>query len=151
MNTQWELYFLRREIERQKIQKQRKKKRRIWIAGISGLLALVFLAGGISMVRFYRSDYGKLKRAADQYDFRLAAVRMSQYVNEKYGEEVCSSGELSVSPWDPSDLRSYLGSGRIRGGSGQGDLYAVFVERESCVSGYFSVGGDFRRSDAGSC
>ena len=28
MNTQWELYFLRREIERQKIQKQRKKKRR---------------------------------------------------------------------------------------------------------------------------
>ena len=26
MNTQWELYFLRREIERQKIQKQRKKK-----------------------------------------------------------------------------------------------------------------------------
>ena len=34
MNTQWELYFLRREIERQKIQKQRKKKRRIWIAGI---------------------------------------------------------------------------------------------------------------------
>lgn len=36
MNTQWELYFLRREIERQKIQKQRKKKRRIWIAGISG-------------------------------------------------------------------------------------------------------------------
>ena len=92
MNTQWELYFLRREIERQKIQKQRKKKRRIWIAGISGLLALVFLAGGISMVRFYRSDYGKLKRAADQYDFRLAAVRMSQYVNEKYGEEVCSSG-----------------------------------------------------------
>lgn len=46
MNTQWELYFLRREIERQKIQKQRKKKRRIWIAGISGLLALVFLAGG---------------------------------------------------------------------------------------------------------
>lgn len=35
MNTQWELYFLRREIERQKIQKQRKKKRRIWIAGIS--------------------------------------------------------------------------------------------------------------------
>ena len=52
MNTQWELYFLRREIERQKIQKQRKKKRRIWIAGISGLLALVFLAGGISMVRF---------------------------------------------------------------------------------------------------
>ena len=51
MNTQWELYFLRREIERQKIQKQRKKKRRIWIAGISGLLALVFLAGGISMVR----------------------------------------------------------------------------------------------------
>ncbi len=111
MNTQWELYFLRREIERQKIQKQRKKKRRIWIAGISGLLALVFLAGGISMVRFYRSDYGKLKRAADQYDFRLAAVRMSQYVNEKYGEEVCSSGELSVSPWDPSNLRSYLGFG----------------------------------------
>ena len=95
MNTQWELYFLRREIERQKIQKQRKKKRRIWIAGISGLLALVFLAGGISMVRFYRSDYGKLKRAADQYDFRLAAVRMSQYVNKKYGEEVCSAGELS--------------------------------------------------------
>ena len=43
MNTQWELYFLRREIERQKIQKQRKKKRRIWIAGISGLLALGFL------------------------------------------------------------------------------------------------------------
>lgn len=29
MNTQWELYFLRREIERQKIQKQRKKKRHI--------------------------------------------------------------------------------------------------------------------------
>ncbi|MFR4145850.1 MAG: hypothetical protein ACLT1J_05765 [Mediterraneibacter gnavus] len=26
MNTQWELYFLRREIERQKIQKQRKRK-----------------------------------------------------------------------------------------------------------------------------
>ena len=24
MNTQWELYFLRREIERQKIQKERK-------------------------------------------------------------------------------------------------------------------------------
>ncbi len=46
MNTQWELYFLRREIERQKIQKQRKKKRRIWIAGISGLLALVFLQAG---------------------------------------------------------------------------------------------------------
>ena len=29
MNTQWELYFLRREIERQKIQKQRKKKHKI--------------------------------------------------------------------------------------------------------------------------
>lgn len=92
MNTQWELYFLRREIERQKIQKQRKKKRRIWIAGISGLLALVFLAGGISMVRFYRSDYGKLKRAADQYDFRLAAVRMSQYVNENM-EKRCAVPE----------------------------------------------------------
>lgn len=96
MNTQWELYFLRREIERQKIQKQRKKKRRIWIAGISGLLALVFLAGGISMVRFYRSDYGKLKRAADQYDFRLAAVRMSQYVNKKYGEEVSSADSTGI-------------------------------------------------------
>ena len=132
MNTQWELYFLRREIERQKIQKQRKKKRRIWIAGISGLLALVFLAGGISMVRFYRSDYGKLKRAADQYDFRLAAVIR------------LSLGSIQ------SPILSGV-SGRIRGGSGQGDLYAVFVERESCVSGYFSVGGDFRRSDAGSC
>ena len=133
MNTQWELYFLRREIERQKIQKQRKKKRRIWIAGISGLLALVFLAGGISMVRFYRSDYGKLKRAADQYDFRLAAVRMSQYVNEKYGEEVCSSGELSVSPWDPSNLRSYLGF-RAESEEDPGKvIYMLYLSKEKVV------------------
>lgn len=133
MNTQWELYFLRREIERQKIQKQRKKKRRIWIAGISGLLALVFLAGGISMVRFYRSDYGKLKRAADQYDFRLAAVRMSQYVNEKYGEEVCSSGELSVSPWDPSNLRSYLGF-RAKSEDDPGKvIYMLYLTKEKVV------------------
>ena len=46
MNTQWELYFLRREIERQKIQKQRKKKRRIWIAGIADCLHWYFLQAG---------------------------------------------------------------------------------------------------------
>ena len=47
MNTQWELYFLRREIERQKIQKQRKKKRRIWIAGISGLWKIEARSGSV--------------------------------------------------------------------------------------------------------
>ena len=85
------------------------------------------------MVRFYRSDYGKLKRAADQYDFRLAAVRMSQYVNEKYGEEVCSSGELSVSPWDPSNLRSYLGF-RAESEEDPGKvIYMLYLSKEKVV------------------
>ena len=135
-----------------KYRNRERKKRRIWIAGISGLLALVFLAGGIFMVRFYRSDYGKLKRAADQYDFRLAAVRMSQYVNKKYGEEVCSAGELSVSPWDPSNLRSYLGFRAESENDPDKVIYnVVFDEREGLCIWILSVGRDFRRSDAGSC
>ena len=136
-----------------KYRNRRKKKRRIWIAGISGLLALVFLAGGISMVRFYRSDYGKLKRAADQYDFRLAAVRMSQYVNEKYGEEVVQFRRvirLSLGSIQ-SPILSGVRAG-IRGGIRGKVIYMLYLSKEKVVvSGNFSVGGDFRRSDAGSC
>lgn len=133
MNTQWELYFLRREIARQKEAKRRKRRRNRVLCIIGCVFLAAVVAGGISTIRFYSSDYGRLKRAADQYDFRLAAVKMSQHVNQKYGMEVCSAGELSVSPWDPSNVRRYLGFRAVSEEDPGKVIYMLYLSKEQVV------------------
>lgn len=133
MKIQWELYFLRQEKELQKAKRKKRKKQKIAICTVVCMLTLIILAGGISLYSFYNSDYGKLKRRIDQYDYRLASVKMAQYVNEKYGENVCNSDELSVNLWDPSDTRTYIG---LRGVSQQDpgkQIYMIYLSKEEVV------------------
>lgn len=131
--NEWELYFIRQEIENQKTEQQRRLvKKRVRMITLS-LVLLAGIIGGTAFVVSRSSEYGKLKSAVKRQDYRLAAVQMAQHVNEKYEAEVCSAEDLDCSFWDPSNTRDYIG---VRGVSRENpgeQVYMLYLSKEEAV------------------
>lgn len=132
-NLQWELYFVRQEKEAIKRRKQNSRKRLAGLVMAAVVLVLAAAAGGVSFFRSYYTEYGKLERAVKQDDYRLAAVKMAQYVNEKYGEGVCRSEQLTCKVWDPSDTREYLGIQAVSEEDPGKQIYMIYLSEEQVL------------------
>lgn len=133
MKIQWELYFLRREKELQEWNKKRRKKRKRTMLVVGIIFLIAFVAGGISVFRYKNSEYGKLESAIEKNDYRLAAVKMAQYLNEKYGEEFCKGEDLSVSFWNPSNERPYIGLRAVFREDVGRKVYMIYLSKEQVV------------------
>lgn len=132
MKLQWEMYFLRREKELEKERKQRQKKSRL-SAVLLALCCIVLLGAVLWRSSSSDSDYEKIKKAADAYDYRLPAAKMSGYLNQKYGEGTCRMEELNVHYWDPGTEREYLGFEGVYQNNRKKKVYLLYLSQNDFV------------------
>lgn len=133
MKIQWELYFLRREKELQEWNKKRRKRQKRNMLVVGSVLLILLIASGVSVFRYQNSEYGKLESAIKKNDYRLAAVKMAQYVNGKYGEEICKGEDLSVSFWNSSNERPYIGLRAVFREDAGKQVYMIYLSKEQVV------------------
>ena len=131
--NEWELYFIRQEIENQKTEQQRRLvKKRVRMITLS-LVLLAGIIGGTAFVVSRSSEYGKLKSAVKRQDYRLQPYKWHSMSTKSTGQKCKTQKTWTALSGAPSNTRDYIG---VRGVSRENpgeQVYMLYLSKEEAV------------------